>query len=212
MNFNFKFKRGPWMRGRRGGPFGGGGPFGEDGPFGEGGPFGKHGPFGGHGPFGKHGRQRHRRGDIRIVLLQLIAEQPRHGYELIKLVEERNSGFYRPSPGVIYPTLQLLEDEGHLTSEMVEGKRVYTITETGRALLAQTEQEDERWEKPFGGKGKWEHLPELRHKAMAFFESVMQVARYGTPEQLKAVQAVLIKATQDVHAIMAGGGETPRQV
>jgi len=137
----------------------------------------------------------------------LIGEQPRHGYELIKLIEERYSGFYRPSPGVIYPTLQLLEDEGHLTSETVEGKRVYTITESGRALLAQenAQQGDMR-----GDTSKREQLPELRHQAMALFESVMQAAKYGTPEQVAAVQALLTKANQDVHSIMAS--EPPRQV
>src|SRR5688500_6503147 len=120
MHYKFHRFRDRFARGR-GGPFGGG-------PFGGGVPFGGRAPFGG-GPFGEGGRKRQKRGDIRVVLLQLIAEQPRHGYELIKLVEERYGGFYRPSPGVIYPTLQLLEDEGHVTSETVEGKRVYTITE-----------------------------------------------------------------------------------
>ncbi|MFN8481249.1 MAG: PadR family transcriptional regulator [Kouleothrix sp.] len=78
------FDRGFW-RGRRGG-----GPFDEDGG----------------------GRRRQRRGDIKSALLELLAEQPRHGYELIKELEQRYGGFYRPSPGSVYPTLQLLEDEG----------------------------------------------------------------------------------------------------
>src|SRR6266540_3292714 len=87
--------------------------------------------------FKKHfGRpRRQRRGDIKYVLLELLAEQPRHGYELIKELEQRYAGFYWPSPGSVYPTLQLLEDEGHLTSETIDGKRVYTITDSGRQLL-----------------------------------------------------------------------------
>src|SRR5689334_21771290 len=89
-----------------GGKFGGRGPFGNN--FGDGG----HGGFG-H-DFGKGGRKRQRRGDIKFILLELIKEQPRHGYELIKVLEERYGGFYRPSPGTVYPTLQLLEDEGSL--------------------------------------------------------------------------------------------------
>jgi DNA-binding PadR family transcriptional regulator len=187
----------------RGGPFGGGGFGGRGGPFGG-------GPFGQGGPFGEGGRKRQKRGDIRVVLLTLIAEQPRHGYELIKLVEERYGGFYRPSPGVIYPTLQLLEDEGHVTSETLEGKRVYTITESGRALAQEQEERAEPWEKGFGGKNH-EQLHDLRHKAMALAESVMQVAKYGTPEQMNAVLAILTKASQDVHGVMAGG-EPPRHV
>ncbi len=97
------------------------------------------GPFG--GDFGEGGRKRQRRGDIKFILLELIKEQPRHGYDLIKALEERNSGFYRPSPGSVYPTLQLLEDEGHLRSETINGKRTYTITEMGEKLLAEREQE-----------------------------------------------------------------------
>ena len=95
------------------------------------------GPFG-H-DFGEGGRKRQRRGDIKFILLELIKEQPRHGYELIKVLEERYGGFYRPSPGTVYPTLQLLEDEGNLTSETV-GKRTYKITAAGEALLEEQKQ------------------------------------------------------------------------
>src|SRR5262249_28291667 len=119
------------------------------------------GPFGG---FGEGGRKRQRRGDIKFILLELIKEQPRHGYELIKVLEERYGGFYRPSPGSVYPTLQLLEDEGHVRSETTDGKRIYSITEAGEKLLAEREQEnadhgrdEERpWRRGFGGfGGQW---------------------------------------------------------
>src|SRR5258708_38121964 len=85
-----------------------------------------HGPFG--GGFGEGGRKRQRRGDIKFILLELIKEQPRHGYDLIKVLEERYGGFYRPGPGTVYPTLQLLEDEGNVSSATVDGKRIYTTT------------------------------------------------------------------------------------
>jgi DNA-binding PadR family transcriptional regulator len=74
-------------------------------------------------------------GDLKLLALALIAEQPRHGYELIKLIEEKTSGAYSPSPGVIYPTLTFLEEAGYVTAESEGAKKRYTITEQGRAYL-----------------------------------------------------------------------------
>lgn len=170
------------------GPFGGG-PFGDD-PFGEGGP----------------GRRRHRRGDIKYALLELLAEQPRHGYDLIKELEQRYAGFYRPSPGSVYPTLQLLEDEGHLTSEQVEGKRVYTITDSGRALLAEQQAREEegpgrRW--GFRGGAPSPELDALRRNAMSLMASMMEVARHGTPEQVRAVSEMLDATRREIYTILA---------
>jgi DNA-binding PadR family transcriptional regulator len=76
-------------------------------------------------------------GDLRLILLQLIAEKPSHGYELIKAIEERLAGAYSPSPGVVYPTLTFLEEAGFATvSAEAGGKKLYAITEEGRAELA----------------------------------------------------------------------------
>ncbi|MBI3517635.1 MAG: PadR family transcriptional regulator, partial [Proteobacteria bacterium] len=101
--------------------------------------FGRH--FG-----GGHGRHRHgprggrffERGDLRYVLLHLISERPRHGYELITAIEEKFGGMYSPSPGVIYPTLTLLEELGYVRPEAEVGatKKLYAITEEGRAFQA----------------------------------------------------------------------------
>jgi len=77
--------------------------------------------------------------ELRLVLLKLIADEPRHGYELIKAVETKLGGAYSPSPGVIYPSLTLLEEMGALDSEAQGGKKLYSITEAGRALLAENE-------------------------------------------------------------------------
>jgi DNA-binding PadR family transcriptional regulator len=105
------------------------------------------GPWGGRmGGLGGHHRGHHRggrvgrfleHGDLRFVVLALIAEQPRHGYELIKELEDRTGGEYRPSPGVIYPTLSLLEDEGFIRPAVGEaGRKLYEATDEGRAALA----------------------------------------------------------------------------
>jgi DNA-binding PadR family transcriptional regulator len=74
-------------------------------------------------------------GDLRLVALALIAEAPRHGYEIIKLVEEKTADWYSPSPGIVYPTLTYLEEAGYVTAASEGSKKLYTITEEGRAYL-----------------------------------------------------------------------------
>ena len=91
-----------------------------------------------HGGGGRHGLRGRvfERGDLRFVLLHLIAEKPRHGYELITAIEEAFGGMYSPSPGVIYPTLTLLEELGYIRPEASDGaKKLYLATDEGRAFL-----------------------------------------------------------------------------
>ena len=75
-------------------------------------------------------------GDLKLILLALIAEQPRHGYELIRTIEEMFDGAYAPSPGAVYPTLTLLEEMGHASVESGDGKKLYAVTDEGKAFLA----------------------------------------------------------------------------
>ena len=97
------------------------------------------GPFGEHERHGPGGRRRGSpmfgRGDLKFALLELLTNQPQHGYEMIKALEERSGGFYTPSAGAIYPTLQMMEDIGWVTSQTVAGKKVYTMTEAGKQAL-----------------------------------------------------------------------------
>jgi DNA-binding PadR family transcriptional regulator len=74
-------------------------------------------------------------GDLRLLALALIAEQPRHGYEIIKVLEEKTQGWYAPSPGIVYPTLTYLEEAGYVSAKTDGAKRLYTITGEGRAYL-----------------------------------------------------------------------------
>jgi DNA-binding PadR family transcriptional regulator len=74
-------------------------------------------------------------GDLRLIALALIAEQPRHGYEIIKLLEDKTAGWYSPSPGIVYPTLTYLEEAGYVTAQAEGAKKLYAITEEGRAHL-----------------------------------------------------------------------------
>ncbi len=116
--------RGHWAAGRRRGRFGGFG--------------GRH--RGGFGDPGGEDLMRARRmlvqGDLRLVALALIAEAPRHGYEIIKLLEEKTADWYSPSPGIVYPTLTYLEEAGYVTASTDGVKKLYAITAEGRAYLA----------------------------------------------------------------------------
>jgi DNA-binding PadR family transcriptional regulator len=101
---------------------------------------------GGHGWGGRHGMgdgdmmragRMLAQGDLRLIALALIAEQPRHGYEIIKVLEDKTEGWYAPSPGIVYPTLTYLEEAGYVTAQTEGAKKLYTITEEGRAHLAE---------------------------------------------------------------------------
>jgi DNA-binding PadR family transcriptional regulator len=92
------------------------------------------GEFGGFGGNFRIGRML-ASGDLRLVALYLIEQQPRHGYDLIKAIEEKSQGFYSPSPGIVYPALTFLEEAGYVTSAVEGNKKLYTITEEGRAHL-----------------------------------------------------------------------------
>src|SRR3974390_1318403 len=102
---------------------------------------GRFGAFGGRfgGPDGGDDMMRARRmlaqGDLRLLALALIAEAPRHGYEIIKLVEEKTADWYSPSPGIVYPTLTYLEEAGYVTGSAEGSKKLYTITDEGKAYL-----------------------------------------------------------------------------
>ncbi|MCB1253977.1 MAG: PadR family transcriptional regulator [Austwickia sp.] len=155
------------------GPFGPNGPFGANGPFGEEGPFGPRGPFGGPGragsvapgpgepggPMGPSGRRGHRghrggsrgqrgrarRGDVRLAILGLLAEGDLNGYQVIRTLDERTGGAWRPSPGAIYPALAQLEDEGLIVPADGGGK-VFTLTDAGRAEVEQIGDRARPWE------------------------------------------------------------------
>src|SRR5579884_3857877 len=85
--------------------------------------------------FGRGGERLFGRGDLKYIILELLRDQPRHGYDIIRALEDRFRGFYRPSPGSIYPTLQMLEDLGYVHSTQEDGKKIYAITDEGRRYL-----------------------------------------------------------------------------
>src|SRR3954464_9759407 len=101
------------------------------------------GDFAGGGRHGMGGGEMMRagrmlaQGDLRLIALALIAEQPRHGYEIIKVLEDKTAGWYSPSPGIVYPTLTYLEEAGYVTAQTEGAKKLYTITDEGRTHLEQ---------------------------------------------------------------------------
>lgn len=130
-----------------------------------GGPYGRwFGP--GFGP-GGFASARFERGDLKLVILDLLKDKPRHGYDIIQELEKRFHGFYSPSPGSVYPILQLLEDQDLVTSEQKNGKKVYTVTEDGKKFLSEHAEEIEtmqsRFKPPWGEHGAF-HMHELREE------------------------------------------------
>lgn len=150
---------------------------------------------------------RTRRGDIKFLLLELLAEHPSHGYDLIKQMEARYGGFRRLSPGSVYPTLQLLEDGGYVTSETTEGKRVYTITEEGRQFLAERTQQspsDSPWDAfRNAAASKPQEFNQLRQSATELAGAVMQVARSGNTDRMSRVRELLDRTKRDIYALLS---------
>lgn len=191
------FPDGPAFAGR--GPGGFGPAYGPPGGFGPGG----FGPGFGPGGRGFRGPRRGRgrgRGDVRAAILLLLAERPRHGYELIQEIAERSSGFWTPSPGSVYPTLQALEDEGLVTLEQVEGRRTASLTDAGRTYV---EQNREALGEPWAAVGDMGPALAVRREALALRDAVGQVARVGTPAQHAAAAAALATARKELYRILA---------
>jgi DNA-binding PadR family transcriptional regulator len=173
------------------------GPFGPPGPPLPPGPP-RPGPWG----FGPRGRGRRGRGDVRAAILALLAERPMHGYEMIQELEARTGGVWRPSPGSVYPTLQLLEDEDLITGEEGEGRRRFTLTDAGRA---EAERQGRRtpWEEVTAGvaPAAWN----LRDAIGQLATAAMSVAGAGTEAQQARALEILNDSRRRLYAILAEG-------
>jgi DNA-binding PadR family transcriptional regulator len=160
----------------------------------------KRGGFG--PPWMAAGGPRARRGDVRTGVLSVLTDRPMHGYEVIRELEARSGGRWRPSPGSIYPTLQMLEDEGLVKGEERDGKRIFEITDAGReALAARTEE---------GGATPWEDaaeeddpLQDLRNAAFQLGAAAMQVAGTGGADEVARTKEILDEARKKIYGILA---------
>lgn len=170
------------------------------------GPFGP-GPWGG---FGHDPRSRGRmfeKGDLKYVILNLLAEKPSHGYEVIRALEEKFRGFYSPSPGSVYPTLQLLEDLGYVSATQRDGKKIYEVTAEGRKFLEENRRSVEDiwsrvggdWDPEFGSE-----LHEMRHEITSLgklFGREMHGGRIDR-EKLLRIRAVISGAARQIEGIL----------
>jgi DNA-binding PadR family transcriptional regulator len=124
-----------------------------------------------------------------------------HGYDLIRTLEERSGGMWRPSPGSIYPTLQMLEEEGLISGEDRDGKRVYSITDDGRAELEKRKEQAGAAGAPWEGGN--EMMRALRESVAGLAAAAMQVGRAGSVEQVTKTTAILAEARKKVYALLA---------
>ena len=157
----------------------------------------------GGGGWGDGGRRRARRGDVRRLILVALSDGPANGYEIMQRLEARSSGMWRPSPGSVYPTLQLLEDEGLARSESHDGARTYELTEAGQAQAAEANADP-------SGRAPWDTGAEgadqvrtLMKEATQSILAAKQLARAGRPEQLERGVAIVRKARQDLYGLLA---------
>ncbi|NQX12733.1 PadR family transcriptional regulator [Microbacteriaceae bacterium VKM Ac-2855] len=140
------------------------------------------------------------RGDVRAAVLALLAEQPMHGYQIIHEIEERSGGSWKPSAGSVYPTLQLLADEGLIEASESNGRKTYSLTVEGRAQVAAS-----------GASAPWDASDDTEGSDFAALpkagfelaQAAAQVGRTGTPEQVKQAVAELEDARRRLYAILA---------
>jgi DNA-binding PadR family transcriptional regulator len=135
---------------------------------------------------------------VKYFILEVLEEGPRHGYDIIAALEQKSGGRYRPSPGSVYPTLQLLEDGGYATSETVDGKRVYTITDAGRALLKGKAPDVE----PESDRDRAEE-DDLRSTFFRLAEAVRQAVHVAGPDEQARLREILTDARREVYKLLA---------
>ncbi|GIJ20159.1 hypothetical protein Vlu01_07830 [Micromonospora lutea] len=164
-------------------------------------PFGPGGHGFGHGRGGR-GRGRGRRPNVRNAVLALLIERPMHGYEMIQEIDSRTGGGWRPSPGSIYPTLQLLEDEGVIvaTDEAGGGRKRFTLTEQGRAEAGEAAQTPPWAEVAEDTINSWH---DIRNAGMQAMHALRQVMMTGTDDQRERAAQVLDETRRKLYAILA---------
>lgn len=176
----------PRSRGWHGPPFGPGRGFG---PF-----------FGGPGGFGRGPRAR--RGDVRAAALLLLAEGPLNGYQIMQEIERRSDGVWRPSPGSVYPALAQLEDEGLVRTDETGDRRVYVLTDAGRAYVEERREDlGLPWEQMTGtvNEDAGALFREMGRVGMA----VGQIGHLGATDQVAKARTILVEARRALYSLLA---------
>lgn len=148
--------------------------------------------------FGGPGGRR-RRGDVRGEVLAALLDGPAHGYEVIRRLEEKSGGFWRPSAGSVYPTLQLLEDSGMVRASEQDGRRTYELTDEGRA---EAEQHASRAAEA-GDDPDVRSRIDVREAAVSLIKAAVQVGHVGSADQIERATAALRQARQTLYKILA---------
>jgi len=151
------------------------------------------------------GGSRMARGDVRSAVLSLLAEKPMHGYQIINEIADRSGGSWKPSAGSVYPTLQLLADEGLIEAQEQNGRKTYSLTEAGRAVAAESAETPAPWESTSAKDG---HRDSARFSALPkagvdLAAAAAQVGRSGSPEQVQQAVEVLDEARRKLYSILA---------
>jgi len=175
--------------------------------------------FGGWGPGGPFRESREamrgghgaRRGEARFLLLDALRSGPKHGYEIIKALEERSGGRYAPSPGTVYPTLQMLEDLGLIVADTAGEKRVFSLTEDGTAELEAHSQDVEGfWQRLGPGDSEYEKeirflRDEMEHLVRVVRSTIGEARSAGGVEVVKAVRQAVVNCQGEVRMLADGG-------
>lgn len=181
---------------------------------------GRHGPY---GPWGGHGRgggwggfwrdfgggrpPRAERGEVRYLVLDAVSDEPRHGYEIMQKIEERSGGAYRPSPGVVYPTLQLLDEMGLVRALDRDGRKVYEITDEGRKELEQHRDEVSDFYERSGaefGEVDFVEVATVMRGIAGLLRSLRRAARRGhlPPGVVNEIAAIVEDAGKKIEAVL----------
>ena len=158
--------------------------------------------FCGRGPRGRRGPRMFESGALRYAVLRRIAEQPRHGYELIKAIEEQSGGAYSPSPGMIYPMLSMLEDLGFISASAEGARKLYAITPEGEAFLEENKAFADAVEGRMSARGA-RCAGAVRGSMHALKEAVFAKIRGQSlsDEQIKKAEAILNRAAKEIQAL-----------
>ncbi|HEX6139795.1 MAG TPA: PadR family transcriptional regulator [Candidatus Limnocylindria bacterium] len=140
-----------------------------------------------------------RRGKVRPMILAVLHERPMHGYQVMQELEARTGGRWRPSPGSIYPTLQQLEDEGMVRTEELDGRKVYRLSDEGRAAAEASPLTRHPW---FDKRSAPESL-DLRRLAVQLIGATIQVQRVGSEEAQKQAREILVDSRRRLYRLLA---------
>jgi DNA-binding PadR family transcriptional regulator len=152
------------------------------------------------------------RGDLRYMVLALLEERPMHGYEVMQALEKEAGGWYTPSPGSVYPVLQLLQDQGYVTSEERDGKRTYSITDAGRAFLEENRDRVEDVADRVSSFARRFTGPDMRDLTKSFVKFAQvsfeeAVKQSGDTDAMDRLREILERATREMEKAGSGGRE-----